>query len=147
MPRLDVLALDLEGTLLSNAVSQFPRPGLREFLEFCRRAVPRVVLFTSVPERKVREIVGNLVAEGLVPEWFQDIECIQWAGRKKDLAMIPDATVERTLLIDDFEGYVVDDQLRQWLPISTYSAPYSADDAELDRVRRALEDKWGCHGG
>jgi hypothetical protein len=33
--RISVLALDLEGTLISNAVSQFPRPGLLAFLECC----------------------------------------------------------------------------------------------------------------
>jgi hypothetical protein len=28
-----ILALDLEGTLISNAISQIPRPGLHCFLE------------------------------------------------------------------------------------------------------------------
>src|SRR5262245_4845907 len=38
--RLEVLALDLEGTLPSNAVSQIPRPGLHEFLEVRACAPP-----------------------------------------------------------------------------------------------------------
>jgi len=50
--RLEVIALDLEGTPVSNAMSQIARPGLHEFLEFCRRAAPRVVIYTSVPEAK-----------------------------------------------------------------------------------------------
>lgn len=32
MMRPTVLALDLEGTLISNAMSQIPRPGLHAFL-------------------------------------------------------------------------------------------------------------------
>lgn len=145
--RLEVLALDLEGTLVSNAVSQIARPGLHEFLEFCRRAVPRLVLYTSVPERRVREVAGNLVAEGSAPAWFENIECVQWNGRVKDLTVIRGTTVERTLLIDDYEGCVIEDQRRQWLPIDSYSAPYSTDDTELQRVRRVLENEWRCHAG
>ena len=61
--------------------------------------------------------------------------------------MIPGATVGRTLLVDDYEDYVVPDQRRQWLPIGTYSAPYAVDDTELQRVSRVLEDEWGCHAG
>jgi hypothetical protein len=37
-----VIALDLEGTLISNAVSQFPRPGLYSFLEYCSKNFCRV---------------------------------------------------------------------------------------------------------
>jgi|GEM_PF-279651 hypothetical protein len=143
--RVDVLALDLEGTLISNAVSQIPRPGLWGFLEFCRQAVPRLVLYTSVSEEKVREITARLVADGAVPPWFQEIDCIKWSGPKKDLAAIPDAPLERTVLIDDHEEYVVPEQRGQWLPIAWFAAPYPSDDTELDRVRRVLEEEWGCH--
>jgi NLI interacting factor-like phosphatase len=145
--RVDVLALDLEGTLVSNAVSQIARPGLHEFLDFCRRAVARLVMYTSVPEAKVREVAANLVAEGSAPAWFGNVECVQWSGRVKDLAFIPRATVERTVLIDDYEGYVVPEQRRQWLSIVSYSSPYGPEDTELQRVRRVLENEWGCHAG
>jgi hypothetical protein len=47
-----VLALDLEGTLISNAVSIFPRPGLYNFLEFCHDTFDKIVLFTSVSEER-----------------------------------------------------------------------------------------------
>jgi hypothetical protein len=147
MAPLEVLALDLEGTLVSNAVSQIARPGLHEFLEFCRRAVPRIVLYTSVPESKVREVAASLVAEGSAPAWFENVECVHWKGSVKDLSVIQGTTVERILLIDDYEGYVIEDQRRQWLPVESYSAPYSADDAELRRVRRVLEEKWCCDVG
>jgi hypothetical protein len=40
------IALDLEGTLISNAVRSFPRPGLSAFLDFCQAHFERVVLFS-----------------------------------------------------------------------------------------------------
>lgn len=38
------IALDLEGTLISNAVSQFPRPGLFDFLTFCQGGCDRLLI-------------------------------------------------------------------------------------------------------
>ena len=142
-----MLALDLEGTLVSNAVSQIARPGLYEFLEFCRRAAPRVVIYTGVAERKLREVAANLVEEGSAPAWFASIEYVRWSGDKEDLALIPGATVERTLLIDDYEDYVVPEQRRERPPIRSFSAPYAADDTELQRIRRVLEEERGCRAG
>jgi hypothetical protein len=145
--RLEVLALDLEGTLISNAVSQIARPGLHEFLEFCGQAVSRVVLYTAVPERTVRQVAENLVAEGAAPAWFQNVECVEWNGRTKDLAVIPGVGVERVILVDDYEGYVMPEQRDRWIPIRVYAAPYAADDSELQRVKQVLEDEWGCRAG
>jgi hypothetical protein len=48
-----VLALDLEGTLISNAASQIPRPGLYEFLASCQQLFQRIVIFTTVSEAKL----------------------------------------------------------------------------------------------
>ena len=114
-----MLALDLEGTLVSNAVSQIARPGLHESLEFCRRAVPRIVIYSSVPQDKVRAVAANLVSEGSAPGWLEQVACVPWNGRAKDLAVIRGARVERTVLVDDSEGYVVSEQRRQWLPIES----------------------------
>ncbi len=147
MEPIEVLALDLEGTLVSNAMSQIARPGLFEFLEFCRRAVPRVVIYTAIREPRVREVAAGLVAEGSAPGWFEGIEFVEWDGDLKDLALIPGAAVERSLLIDDYEDYVVPDQRDRWRPIRSFAAPYPEDDRELERLRRVLEDEWGCHAG
>lgn len=147
MAKLDVLALDLEGTLVSNAVSQIARPGLYEFLEFCRRVVPRLVIYTSVPEATVRDVIANLVADESAPGWFQDVECVRWNGSTKDLTVIPRARVESTVLIDDYEGYVLPSQRQQWLAVEPYSAPYASDDKELERVMHVLQDDWDCHAG
>ena len=58
-----IIALDLEGTLVSNAVSLFPRAGLYHFLEFCNSKAEKIVLFTAVTNRKAREIIQFLSAE------------------------------------------------------------------------------------
>ncbi len=68
VPDRFTIAIDLEGVLISNAVSQFPRPGSRAFLIACRQAADRVVLYTSVPSDRAAEIVERLVTEGYLPD-------------------------------------------------------------------------------
>lgn len=142
MPHPTVLAIDLEGTLISNAVSQIPRPGLLEFLEHCRELFPRVVMFTTVDETRFRVIADLLVQEGVAPAWFARLEYVSWAGATKDLALIPGAAVEDCLLVDDFEAYVHRGQHAQWIRIGTFSHPYEATDTELasafQELRRRL---------
>lgn len=46
---IEVIALDLEGTLIFNAISQIPRPDLYVFLNGCREITERIVMFTSEP--------------------------------------------------------------------------------------------------
>jgi hypothetical protein len=133
-----VLALDLEGTLISSAVSQFARPGLREFLEWAHETFERVVLFTSVPEQRVRSIVRTLVDEGEAPPEANGFECIAWTGSKKDLRFIPGAAVDEVLLVDDQERCVEPEQRVQWVAVREWEAPYEADD-ELVVVRAAIE--------
>ncbi|MFN8722219.1 MAG: hypothetical protein ACK5YI_15455 [Rhodospirillales bacterium] len=67
MPNPFTIAIDLEGVLISNAVSQFPRPGAGLFVSACRRAADRVVLYTSVPAERAADTVGRLVADGHLP--------------------------------------------------------------------------------
>lgn len=136
---IKVIALDLEGTLISNAMSQIPRPGLYEFLEECHRLGERVVMFTTVSEAKFRPIAHLLVAEGHAPDWFRDIAYIDRDGETKNLALIPDCLPEEALLIDDFEIYVHPGQEAQWVQAPYFDAPYPDDDKgleiTLDRIR------------
>ena len=132
------IALDLEGTLISNAMSCFPRPGLKGFLDHCRNEADRVVLFTAVFEERVRPILAMLTGEGSAPAWFRDIEIVRWEGIVKDLRFIPGADVPLTLLVDDLKEYVHPEQESQWVPIENYAAPYSADDRALDDVAREI---------
>jgi hypothetical protein len=141
-----VIALDLEGTLVSSAVSQFPRPGLFELLEFCFKVAERVALFTSVREEKAREVVARLVADGLAPAIAAtDLEYIDWPCRGlKDLAFVTGASLDEVVLIDDQESCIVPEQREQWIPVAEFDPqfaepPYTdPPDRELDRVRAVL---------
>lgn len=94
MPRPNILALDLEGTLISNATSQIPRPGLNDFLIRCHEIFPRIVMYTTVSEARFRPIAELLVDEDQAPGWFAQIEYVWWKGTTKDLARIRGATVQ-----------------------------------------------------
>lgn len=136
--RKKVLALDLEGTLISNAVSQFPRPGLNSFLEFCNNKFERIVLFTTVRESKARDVISLLIRENLAPKWFGEIEYIDWSGPNKDLSFIPDAIVDECLIVDDQSVYILPDQKDHWVEVSPFDYPYSEDDTELLSVKNKI---------
>ena len=135
-----VLALDLEGTLISNAMSQIPRPGLFQFLNRCRELFPRVVMLTTVKEPRFRDIARLLVGEDMAPPWFADIEYVHWQGETKDLTFIPGAALEQTLLVDDFEKYVHPGQEGQWLQIDYFDYPYPPTDQGLMKMLGILEE-------
>lgn len=138
---LSVIALDLEGTLISNAMSQLPRPGLYGFLEGCRSICNRVVMFTTANEVTFRQIAALLVAEGKAPSWFMTIEYINWNGKTKDLTVIPDFDASSAVLVDDFYLYVHPGQEAQWIQIGQFESPYSNDDTELERVLVKLKQR------
>jgi hypothetical protein len=140
--RLKVIALDLEGTLISNAMSQFPRPGLYQFLEFCDSHFERVVLFTAVSEARARTIIRTLAESGDAPSWFADsLEYIVWSGAHKDLKFVQGAEVQEVLLVDDQEAYVHPEQIEQWLPVKEYQPPYAEDDRELKKLSDLIKTK------
>jgi hypothetical protein len=56
---IKVLALDLERTLVDNALIAQPRPGLREFLAFCGERFERVAIFTTVEEADARDVLNQ----------------------------------------------------------------------------------------
>jgi len=141
--RPTILALDLEGTLISNAASQIPRPGLFPFLEWCRGAFARIVMFTTVDEARFRKIAALLVDEGLAPPWFSQLEYVPWTGGVKDLAFVADAHVQDVLLVDDHVGYVHPDQMSQWVEVECFSYPYSDQDAGLEHVLGRLTLRLG----
>lgn len=138
-----VLALDLEGTLISNAMSQIPRPGLYDFLEQVKGLFSRIVMFTTVSEEKFREIAVLLASEGFVPDWFKSIEYVHWHGKTKDLAFISGVNADQSLLVDDFEIYVHPGQEDRWVKIKFFDHPYPDDDKGLSEVLKALQDRIG----
>ncbi len=122
-----LLCLDLEGTLISNAVSQIPRPGLYEFLSEVEK-ICDLVIYTSVCKERVVLIQSLLVGEGSVPEWFSDIEVIVSTGNLK-----PKSCSGRGLayLLDDQQSVIVSGEEGWWIPIPEYQPPYSETDQAL----------------
>lgn len=132
-----VLALDLERTLIDDARSARPRPGLAAFLAFCEARFGRVALFTTVEEPDAREVVAELGGRGCLPPGFADrLEYVAWTGQYKDLAFVPDATPDEVLLVDDDAAWVRPNQREQWVPVAPWDG---GADAELPRVRAELE--------
>ncbi|MGW9065606.1 NIF family HAD-type phosphatase [Achromobacter animicus] len=128
-----------DGTLISNAASQIPRPGLFEFLERCRELFPRIVMFTTVSEARFRAIAELLAQEHLAPAWFAQLEYVQWSGTTKDMTSVPDSEVTDCVLVDDFEDYVHPGQHSQWVSIECFAHPYLESDTGLIAAIKALE--------
>ena len=136
---LRVLALDLERTLISDANSAAPRPGLAAFLAFCHERFEHIVLFTSVEEADARSALDQLVDRGQVPaELLEPLCYVEWSGEHKDLEFIADATPEDVLLIDDDAGWVRPDQRGQWIAIAPWDG---GPDRELLRVQQVLIER------
>lgn len=133
-----IIVLDLEGTLISNAVSQFARPGLVQFLDFCKSRFETIYIYTAVSDARCHEIVFNLVSRELAPAWLSDVEFIQWDRQFKDLNNIPNTSPEACLILDDNRDYIVPDQISQWVPIEKFEPPYPATDQELERVEAEI---------
>lgn len=141
VPNLSILALDLEGTLISNAVSQIPRPGLFHFLEQCRMLFPRIVMFTTVSEPRFRTIAHLLVEEGCAPSWFAQLDNVVWMGKTKDLGLISGASPSECLLVDDFEGYVHPEQHSHWVQIECFAFPYDDSDSGLTQTLEKIKQR------
>ena len=137
-----IIALDIEGTLISNAVSIFPRPGLNTFLEFLDANFSRIVVMTALEDRIFRKIAKILSDEGTTPRWFNDLEYCSWKGQHelkyKDLRCIPDSDIQNVIIIDDMEEYIHPDQKQCWIKIQPFNAPYSKKDKELFRMIKIL---------
>lgn len=134
-----VLALDLEGTLISNAISQIPRPGLHRFLLEVQSQFNQLVMFTTVPEDRFRVIAELLGREGSAPTWFASLNYVQWAGKTKDLRLVA-PRLGKALLLDDHGPYVHPGQEHLWVQIPLFASPYPpSDDGLLIASRRLVE--------
>src|SRR5262249_29876686 len=135
-----VLALDLERTLISDAMSAEPRPGLLDFLTFCNSRFERVALFTCVEESVAWEILNALSRSGHVPpEFLERLEYVEWSGEYKDLCFIPSSAPEEVLLVDDDSAWVHPAQRDRWVAVAAWDG--GADDGELRRIRSLLEEQ------
>jgi hypothetical protein len=130
-PKDVMVCLDLEGTLISNAVSQIPRPHLSEFLHGLSEFAD-IVLFTSVSEERTKAIKTLLTEEKCVPEWFKNLRSLHPKGTVKKKALVPNKQDYETLLLVDDQSTVVDAGEDDWfVQINEFLPPYSQDDREL----------------
>ncbi|MAX50604.1 MULTISPECIES: NIF family HAD-type phosphatase [Methylophaga] len=140
------LALDLEGVLITNAISQFPRPGLKSFLEQCEALFDRsnMCIFTAVNEMRFRTIAERLVADGYAPVWFATIRYIDWVGEHKDLRFVRE-DIDKVIIVDDYPPYIKQTQKHRLIEIKQYMEPYThampdMQDNELDVVLHRLKE-------
>lgn len=144
--RPTTLALDLEGTLISNAISQIPRPGLAQFLEGIRSQFDRLVMFTTVPEERGRSIAALLVREGTAPAWFAELDYVAWSGKTKDLRYVS-PHLGSVLLLDDYGPYVHPGQDHLWVEIPLFGSPYLPEDDGLQLASSRIIERLSMFGG
>ncbi|MEZ5138600.1 MAG: NADAR family protein [Acidimicrobiales bacterium] len=133
-----VLALDLEGTILSSAVSCFVRPRAFELLEWARTRFADVVVFTTVPEPAARRALLDVVGLEELPPWLLDCRVLHAPGGAKDLRRVADLDQMDVVLLDDQPTATVPGQERHWVPVAPWNDPTSPDDA-LWGARTALD--------
>jgi TFIIF-interacting CTD phosphatase-like protein len=136
-----VVALNLEGTLISNAISAFPRPGLKLFIENVLKTADRVVMFTTVPEDHARGLLQIIEGERILPAGFAAaVEFVPYSGKTKDLSAVgePAATI---LLVDDQPSMVHPGQEANWIPIAEFMPPFDQEDQELERVAQIISKR------
>lgn len=139
-----LFCIDLEGTLISNAVSQIPRPGLFSFLEFLRE-FGDLVIFTSVSPEKTRDIQSLLVRERVVPEWFADLDSLHPDGTIKCRAVAESYAPEADeyYLLDDQFACIAEDEQEWWVFVSEFQPPYRSDALGLAGVESHLLFRMG----
>lgn len=79
--------------------------------------------------------------EGLAPDWFAELEYVNWTGPTKDLAFIPNCQLTTTVLVDDCQLYIHPGQQQNWIKIPQFSNPYPDDDRELEKTISVLQRK------
>lgn len=129
--------MDLEGTLISNAVSQIPRPSLFTFLESVSE-VCDLMLYTSVSSERVHVIRNLLVEEGVAPVWFIDLPVLHPTGTIKQKARCgrPEA-----LLLDDQAAVIASGEEAWWVSVAEYLPPYSDADCELVKALATIKPR------
>ncbi|MFC2131595.1 NIF family HAD-type phosphatase [Bacteroidota bacterium] len=139
-----ILALDLEGTLITDRITIVPRPGLYEFLEYCKSKFERIVMMTSVPLEYFLQTREHLLEIEAVPKWFIKVPYINYAdfeesefGEFKDLRCIPESKVDEILIIDDMEWFIRNEQNQQWISITPFKG--NQDDNELIKIMKYFD--------
>lgn len=143
MIKFKILALDLEGTLIDNALDNVPRSGLYNFLEFCKSKFERIVIMTAIDIKTFINTKNILIENNFVPDWFANIEYINYHdlpesnfGEFKDLRCISMDNPGVALIIDDMESNIRENQKQNWIFIRTFYG--SSSDNELIKLKKYL---------
>ena len=133
-----IIVLDIEGTLISNAVSIFPRYGLYKFLTFLKGKYDEIVIMTCLDERIFRKVANILCNEGTAPDWFENLKYIDWKEKSsyKDLRFVSE-DITNIYIIDDMERYIVPKQKEHWIQIESFQIPYRRD-KEFKKLMKVL---------
>ena len=135
-----IIALDLEGTLISHASTMVPRPRLFEFLNFCQQNAERVVFMSFVDEGRGRQILNQMVDQGQMPEWVRLAEYFHAQGGRsgaKDLRQLG-VDPDQALLVDDQPQVLPPEQQHRLVRVIEFKEPFSAADSELERVQKCI---------
>lgn len=135
--RKPLLCLDVEGTLISNAVSQIPRPGLYEFLEGLSR-ICDLALYTSVSRERLQSIQDVLIQERAVPSWFRELPTFHPEGNLKFKA---NCRRHDAVLLDDQATVIAPGERDWWIPIEEFLPPYSMDDQGLAKAFADIQSR------
>jgi len=124
--------------LVSNAVSQIPRPGLYPFLERVI-ALCDLTIYTSVCEQRGFAIRKILVVENGATIWFEALNVIQPAGTLKPKSA---CGREDAFLLDDQVSVIMPGEEDWWIQIPEFLPSYSDEDKAhseaLLRLRKLL---------
>lgn len=138
-----VIALDLEGTLISHASTMIPRPGLLEFLTFCKDNAERVVFLSFVDEEKGRTILNRMADAGHMPDWVRTAEYFHAQGGRPGAKNLRQLGVEpeQVLLVDDQPQVLPSEQQHRLVRVVEFKEPFSAADSELEQVQKRIMEK------
>lgn len=135
-----VIALDVEGTLISNGMSQFPRPGLRRFLEKLSSLDVEIVVYSTLSNNVIDEVLSNLSSDGEIPLWFLNCRRVPWQGGCKSIRDAEKSDENCiAMLVDDYEGYVCSGEEDYWIEVPTFSPPYRESGKVLQNVLQKIE--------
>ena len=147
----NIIALDLEGTLITSFNGLTPRPGLKEFLDFCYANFDRVVVYTLLSKAHAKQIAQLLVKTEHAPTVFiSRFEYISGPGPYKDLSHVENADHEKILLVDDTPSNINPAQKDNWIriksfaghkKISSFGEVVEQQDQELQKTREIIEKK------
>jgi hypothetical protein len=134
-----VIALDLEGTLISNGISQFARPNLSKFLNELIACVDEIVIYSTLATSKILKVFERLESENEVPSWLSQCRIIEWCGGCKSLSRVTENRNVLVFLIDDFEGYVCPEDRYGWFEVPSFTSPYDERPGVLAEVLQEVQ--------